>query len=218
VFRRRREGSVEAKGSIYVLTGDRGCGKTAVCARVADDAHQRGLTVAGILTERSGPEQSARRKVVDLRSGEGRLFGSQAQHGETQAAAAGADSRCYTDTGSSRDGPVPTERTTSDPLTPGWEFESEVFAWANAVLSRATPCDLLVIDEVGPLELLGGRGWAKALDVIRAQEFRAALVVCRPGLLEELANCLGMPPAAVFTVAPENRDTLPAAILEEVLR
>jgi nucleoside-triphosphatase THEP1 len=216
--KRDRDGQARPEGAVYVITGERGAGKSMVCARVADDARRRGLTVAGILTECSGPEQGAPRTVVDLSSGESKPFGTQATQGETRVAAAGADSRRYTAAGGPPGAAAPAERTTSDSLTPGWEFESEVFAWANKALSRATPCDLLIVDEVGPLELLGGRGWAKALGVLRAREFRAALVVCRPGLLEELANCLGMPLAGVFAVDPRTLDALPATIVEEALR
>ena len=177
-------------GTIYVITGDRGSGKSTACARVAREASRRGLDVAGILTERSSPGQGAARKVIDLRSGETRPFGSQP---------------------SREIGPA------SDPLTPGWQFDSEVFAWANQVFSCSTPCDLLVVDEVGPLELLGGRGWAEALGILRSRNFGAALVVCRPGLLGELEACLGSPPSRVFEVDPQTRDTAPAAITMEVL-
>jgi hypothetical protein len=133
--------------------------------------------------------------VVDLRSGERRPFGL--QHPGDRHALAGDPS-------------------TSDPLTPGWEYDPGMFAWANEALSHSTPCDLLVVDEVGPLELRGERGWAKALEVLRSREYRAALVVCRPGLLRELEERLGRAPDAVFEVALNVRDSLPRAILQRL--
>lgn len=183
-------GEVPSRGPYYVLTGERGSGKTLVCNELAAEARARGLDVAGILTGSSGPELHAAREVVDLRSGASRVFGSE----------------------SSPDG----VSTGSDPLTPGWQLDEDVFAWATEVLSAATPCDLLIVDEVGPLELLGGRGWVRALDVLRAGHFHAALVVCRPNLLDKLESSLEVPPVALFQVDPKQTDALPDLILAKM--
>ena len=104
-----------------------------------------------------------------------------------------------------------------DPLTPGWEVDSNVFAWATEVLSVATPCDLLIVDELGPLELVGGRGWVNALDVLAKGDYGAALVVCRPSLLQQLETSLGRPPVEVFKLDPKESDTLPDLILKKML-
>jgi nucleoside-triphosphatase THEP1 len=77
-------------------------------------------------------------------------------------------------------------------------------------LVHATPCDVLVVDELGPIELLGGRGWANALEVLRLGHFGTALVVCRPELLGVLEAKLGELPSgrmAVVVLTEENRDT-----------
>ena len=179
---------MRSRGLIYVITGERGSGKSTVCAQVARDAARRGLAVAGILTERSAAEPGADRRVVDLRSGEARPFGVQPAHRP----------------GSGR----------SDPLTPSWVFDSEGFAWANEVFARSTPCDLLIVDEVGPLELLGNRGWTAALAALSSRDFGAALVVCRPGLLARLETSVGVAPGRLFVVDTETRDGLPAMIIE----
>lgn len=173
-------------GLIYVITGERGSGKSTVCAQVGREAAGRGMNVAGILTERSSPEPGAFRRVVDLRSGEAKPFGVQSVRGPASGR--------------------------SDPLTPSWEFDSEGFAWADEVFAHSTPCDLLIVDEVGPLELLGGRGWATALAALRSRNFGAALVVCRPGLLTQLETSLGGSPSRQFVVDAETRDGLPATI------
>jgi nucleoside-triphosphatase THEP1 len=177
-------------GLIYVVTGERGFGKTTVCQLVAQEAGRRGLKVAGVLTDRVATEQGEARQVVNLATGEGRFFGSQ-HRGEAVGV--------------------------SDALTPGWDFDSGVFAWANEALACSTPCDLLVIDEIGPLELCGGRGWARAIEVLRSRDFHAALVVCRPGLVEELKSQLGEAPVAVAEVTRATRETLPATIAEALL-
>ena len=64
-------------------------------------------------------------------------------------------------------------------------FDPRVLSWARQRLSQATPCDLLVIDEIGPLELERGEGWANALDVLRDGGFGLALVVVRPELVAQ---------------------------------
>lgn len=118
-------------------------------------------------------------------------------------------------TGASRLFGVPT-RSSGDSLTPGWSIKQEVFEWANGVLRAAVPCELLIIDEIGPLELEGGRGWVAALEVVRGGRFGAALVVCRPNLLEKLEESLNGPPAALFRANPDNSITLPDIILERM--
>ncbi len=98
-----------------------------------------------------------------------------------------------------------------DKLTPGFRFDPEVFERGAQALAHATPCDLLVVDELGPIELLGGRGWANALEILPLGDFGAALVVCRPELLEALETKLGVVPPdrkTVVVVTEENRDTL----------
>jgi nucleoside-triphosphatase THEP1 len=176
---------MQARGSYYVLTGERNTGKTLLCNDLAAEARARGLDVAGILTASSGPELHAAREVIDLRTGASRPFGAPAQTG-------------------------------ADPLTPCWEIRSDVFEWATQVLSAATPCDLLIVDELGPLELVGGRGWAHALDVLRKGDYRAALVVCRPSLLDKLEASLGTPPAGSFEADPDQSDTLSDLILSKM--
>lgn len=89
-------------------------------------------------------------------------------------------------------------------------FDPEVLAWGAEVLARRVPCDLLVVDEVGPLEL-GGGGWAVGLDVLRSGDFRLGLAVVRPELLAEVQARL--PGAQSVEVTRENRDGLPVWLL-----
>jgi nucleoside-triphosphatase THEP1 len=210
------EVQVRLRGLVYVLTGERGSGKSTVCARAARKVAAQDLTVAGILTERSdATSPGSERRVIDLRTRESRAFGSQDRE-------RGRDVRrvvAAPDTSAASVPAVVASRSgTIDPLTPGWEFDSSVFDWGNDVLSRSTPCDLLVIDEVGPIELLGGRGWVKALEAVCSGDYRLALVVCRPGLLAQLEERIGRTPSLVIEVTPETRDGLPGLIAHEVAR
>jgi nucleoside-triphosphatase THEP1 len=153
-----REGDtqVKAKPDLVVLSGESDCGKTTLCAQVAGLAGAAGLDVAGLL---SPARRAGGRKVgidvQDLRSGRRRPL---------------AEARA----GSEPD---------AGPGTEGWRFDPEGLAWGAELLGRATPCDVLVIDELGPLELLRGQGWRIGLDVLRAGGYRLALVVVRPALV-----------------------------------
>ncbi len=85
-------------------------------------------------------------------------------------------------------------------------FDPDALAWGTAILARSTPCDLLVVDELGPLEMAGG-GWAVGLDVLQGGCFSLALVVVRPELVAEALE--RFPDAWSVEVTPENRDGLP---------
>jgi hypothetical protein len=106
--------------------------------------------------------------------------------------------------------------TAADELTPGWRFAPGVFAWANRVLASACPCDLLVIDEVGPLELEGNRGWVQALAAVTSGRFGVALVVCRPQLVARLRARLGGIAVGVREVTVVSRNDLVRDLLAEI--
>ena len=238
-------------GTISVITGRRGVGKSTLCARVVEAARQCDLSVAGVLTERdaiasvdgaerdsascesmpAGPAPSrgaagGQRYLVDLGTGErmplGRVCSTSEQAGPAAAGKRGPVDRGVAPNGGAavderkaadERGPVDERCPASggDRLAPGFRFDPEVFERGARVLAHATPCDLLVVDELGPVELLGGRGWANALEVLRRGNFGTALVVCRPELLEVLEAKLGGSPSGrmtVIVVTEENRDTL----------
>lgn len=95
-----------------------------------------------------------------------------------------------------------------------FHFDPETLAWGNDVLAHATPCHLLVVDEVGPLEIEQGGGWLKAFDVLRKADFALALVVVRPELLVRAQLKLPTSATTVFTATPRSRGDLPGVLLE----
>lgn len=77
------------------------------------------------------------------------------------------------------------QRTAKDaPGELGWEFDVSAMAWANEVLGAAVPCDLLIVDELGPLEFEQGQGWMAGLEAVASGKYRHAVVVVRTELLE----------------------------------
>jgi nucleoside-triphosphatase THEP1 len=63
-----------------------------------------------------------------------------------------------------------------------WYFNLRTLEWGNQVLEISLPCDLLIVDELGPLELTHQMGWRAALDILPLSGYRLALVVIRPEL------------------------------------
>lgn len=138
---------------LIIVTGDRGCGKTRLCQRLAAAARAAGWDVAGVL---SPAHVIGGRKVafdgVDLRRGERRQL---AQRADEDA-----------------------------PFELGWKFDAAAMAWANEALRTAVPCDLLLVDELGPLEFEQGKGWTAGLTAIASGGYRHAVVVVRPELVK----------------------------------
>ncbi len=99
-----------------------------------------------------------------------------------------------------------------------FRFDPEAFRWANRVLSRAGPCDLLVIDEIGPLELERGQGWVTAFKVLRDGAYKSALVVVRPELVACAQLRLPGTTSQVLTATRENRESLPTVVIEMLNR
>lgn len=143
---------------LFLVTGSRGAGKTTFCSGLVQAAREAGWRPAGLL---SRPVFEGERRTAidaeDLRTGETRRLASIAHPGEA--------------------------------VTPGtrqWQFDPQALTWGNQVLAASTPCDLLVVDELGPLELERGEGWQAGLAAVDSQQYAIALVVIRAELLGEV--------------------------------
>jgi len=172
-------------GRVIMLTGERGVGKSTVCRRGVTLAQGRGLRCGGIITV----AQRGDRYVLDVHSGRRRRL--------TDSAGSGQAGRGNTVVTQGR-----------------FHFDPRVLSWGSAILSRATPCDLLVVDEVGPLEIERGKGWVRAFDVLRAGGYALALVVVRPELLAQARDRLSGRAVEVLTVTRQNRDRLPVTLVD----
>jgi nucleoside-triphosphatase len=181
-----RESPAALQPATVILSGASGCGKTTACRTLAALAESRRLSVGGILTL---PYFIAGR-VVAL---------------EVQDVS----------TGTSR--PLATLAHRASGTTTGrWRFDEDGLAWGATILGGCGGCDLLLIDELGSLELIQGRGWCSALDVLRAGQYRLAVVVVRSSLERHFRDALPLPdPRAILTlrVTPDNRNSLPRRIL-----
>jgi nucleoside-triphosphatase len=163
---------------IVLLTGESGCGKTTLCARVVATLKARGLDVAGVLTlPRLANGAKVGMEVEDVRTGQRSTLAERAANGKGTADLA-------------------------------WKFQPAALEQGTQILRNAPPCDVLVVDELGPLELIHNEGWIVALDVLQTGHYRAALVVVRPGLVENLRTRMECPHVRIFFVTSSNREEL----------
>jgi nucleoside-triphosphatase THEP1 len=176
---------------VLLLTGERSSGKTTICLRVAEAALGAGLPVSGIASR--GLCRGGRRvglEAVDLASGAAWPLASLLER---------------------LDGPA---------IGP-YSFSAAGLERALGVLERGAEMErgLLIVDEVGPLELERGEGFARLLPRLRAlphQPCPDLLLVVRPSLVAELQASLGEKAGFVTEARPESRDGLPLRILAAV--
>ena len=141
--------------ALVLLTGPRGAGKTRWCERCAHASRAAGFIVAGVVSPAVFEAGSKTAiDLLDLDSGERRRLAERSMPGVPGTAGL------------------------------GWRLDGETLAWGNAILERTGPCDLLVIDELGPLEFRDEGGLSTAFAAVEARRYRRAVVVVRPELLD----------------------------------
>jgi nucleoside-triphosphatase THEP1 len=64
-----------------------------------------------------------------------------------------------------------------------WQMDESVLAWGNEIIAGLQDEDIIIIDEIGPLEIEKGQGYWHALTLLDEGCYRTALVVIRPVLL-----------------------------------
>ncbi len=86
----------------------------------------------------------------------------------------------------------------------GWVFDPATLDWGSQILRNAAPCDVLVVDEMGPLELERGEGWTAAFDILKTCGCAAALITIRPSLIAVLKERLRGYDVEVISVTPSS--------------
>ncbi len=166
------------RGRVLIVSGERGAGKTTLCARPVERARRAGWRVGGILCP---ARYAAGRKVeIDLVTlPDGQRYPLAQVVGPGEGATVGR-----------------------------YRFDEGLFSLAERAVAQAVPCDLLLVDELGPLELEEGRGWARAIEVVAGGRFELALVVVRPELVESARGRFGGREVEAVRVSRENREGL----------
>ena len=172
-----------------LLVGPVGAGKTTAAERVAGLVLRRGLTCGGLLAP-------AMRNACGRKIG---IWGVNVADGQRRILAR-------------------TDRDLGGPAVGPYSFDGAALEWAVGVIESALGrCDLLLVDEIGRLELEQGIGLAPVLPYLAAGGGICTLVVVRDSLLAELRARLRGNEPLTFHLDLENRDTLPRRIVAELV-
>ncbi|NLX10186.1 MAG: hypothetical protein GXY36_11060 [Chloroflexi bacterium] len=88
-----------------------------------------------------------------------------------------------------------------------YSFEAAAFEAGIRYAEAGQTADVFLMDELGPLELVRGEGWAAVIPLLRARRFGVALVVVRPDLIDAAREQIGLPPdSPLIRVDESNRD------------
>ena len=138
---------------LYVLSGLSGSGKTSLCSDIASQACDAGMSVGGFLSPA--------------------IFEGDQKVGIDQIdVSTGEKRRLGWRVAKDR------ERTVGC-----WLLDDDVLAWVNQLVTKLSDEDLIIIDELGPLELVAGGGYQESVRLLDEERYRLALVVIRPTLL-----------------------------------
>ena len=144
---------------IIVVTGEIESGKTSFCLKLADLSIGSGYKLTGLVSP--GVFRDGKKVAIDfldLVSKERRRLAVLRDIGDTGL------------------------------MTNRWTIDSETVHWGNSVLDKSPPTDLLMIDELGPLEFNRAQGLVSGFDLIDRGNYQAALLVIRPSLVQQASR------------------------------
>jgi nucleoside-triphosphatase THEP1 len=174
----------------YLLIGKLEVGKTSLCLHLVEILGETGWDVAGAISPAVfKAESKVAIDLLDPRSGQRRRLATL----------------------------LTPEVQQTGPATKRWGFDADALAWGDQLLAQAAPCDLLIVDELGPLELERGEGWLSGLAAIDNGDYKAAVIVVRPHLLHLATQ--RWPDAEVVLVSDEvDARTQAAALARQILK
>jgi nucleoside-triphosphatase len=173
----------DATGVALLVTGWRGVGKTTLLLRARDAAREAGLRVGGFLSvARFADGVKTGIDLIDAATGQSVPL---ADYRESTADAGDAvHTRHYV-------------------------FHEPALEAGLRYARAGSRADVFFVDELGPLELVRGQGWADVMPLIVARAYGVALVVVRPELVELARDRLALPADAPRLALDEaNRDAL----------
>jgi len=165
-----------------VISGVRGTGKTSLIMGLIKEFQCQGIDVKGVLSPGVfDGEEKIAIEMIDLAAGESRLFARLA------------------------------EEATTTLQFGDWAFSQETIQWANQRLSLIESADVLVVDEIGPLELDMNRGLHTGLDLLASDIYRLAVITVRPKCLTALSERLHS--LSVYSLSQWGAEALKTEIL-----
>jgi nucleoside-triphosphatase THEP1 len=139
---------------INIISGKKDVGKSFLCSNLVDELKNRDYSIAGI----SSPGKYVNNKKVGI-------FATNISNGDMIELAT---------------------------FSPGWDPENlrrewkinyDAIPWGNEVLKNINPCDVLIVDEIGFLELEKESGWSRVFQIVNECIFKISFIVVRPELL-----------------------------------
>jgi nucleoside-triphosphatase len=144
---------------LTLLTGPRGSGKTSWCVRYAAHARKKDLDPGGLLSPALFHDgKKIGIDLLNIATGEQRPLARRCAH------------------------PLEGIRLGD------WCFNPATLEWGNQILRTLKNRDLILLDELGPLEFEKGTGLIAGLQLIDEMKFYQAIVVIRPELLQPAQN------------------------------
>lgn len=143
---------------LVLVSGPSGAGKTRWCQELVAAARRAGLTPQGLISP--AVFNAAKKVAIDLQ---------EIVSGERHRLAVLRENRL--------------EKLPAGLGTWNWQFDPQVLDWANARLAAIAQPDLLILDEIGPLELLENLALTQSLSLVDRRDYRLACVAIRPALV-----------------------------------
>jgi nucleoside-triphosphatase THEP1 len=179
----------EKSNNILIVSGKVHTGKTTFVSILAEVLKRDRLTLAGFICPGSfsGGRRSAY-TLVDLDDGTGYPFATTEE----------------------REGWIRFRR---------FFFNPEALKQGERIIMKGLEkgADLLVLDEVGPLELEGG-GWSRLLGSLKKEERVMQLWVARESILEDLCRRWGIPGENIYRVDDKNGKRMAGIMRKRIVR
>ena len=179
-----------ARDGLVILTGETGSGKTTWAGEIVGVLRARGVMVGGVLAP--GLLTDTRRTGFDV-----------------------------TDLSTGRTVPLCREGDAGASAGQRWgrfTFTREGLELGREALTvRGRSADVIVVDEVGPLELAGG-GWAEALDALAGGFGGQVLVIARLAVVDAVRARWGAPATPVFHLGVDGPDRVADVVMERLGR
>ncbi|UCB46486.1 MAG: hypothetical protein JSV25_03415 [Spirochaetota bacterium] len=179
------------RGKLIILTGHTGIGKSSICRRVCALASEKGYRISGILSPPLYDDSGLKVGFLAEKISDGEKW-----------------ELARNDNNPSAKGPVWGQYTFSEK-----GFRKAVRALKQGLSGKF---DLIVLDEVGPLELLQGKGFRPFMDLLVKENQTDLLIVVRPTLIKEIQEVLKRNDIILFHAYIKNRNKLPSLIVDEL--
>lgn len=176
------------RGHVFMITGSRGAGKTELLDSVVEELRKRNRHPGGILSPVVRNESGRiGYDVVNIKTGERSVL-------------------C-------RNTPGGGEVRVGD-----WAFADEGIRFGSAALDPASlaGCDVIIVDEVGPLEL-EGKVWSFPLDTLMGRSKRPLIMAVRESLIEPVQTRWNFTPDHIWKIESHNFKILLHDIVETMI-